>query len=146
MPAATAVLTTVFMVAAFAVFPPGNAQFALIIAGGLMMAGSVGPTDAVVIDVIHPGLRATAVSILSLTRNLFGLAGGPLLTGALSDTYGLQFALSVVPVFCLLAAVLYVFASRTYEADLKSAASLARTPNVAAPPQASPQLATGNAP
>ena len=145
-PAVTAVLTTVFMVVAFAVFPPGNAQYALIIAGGLMMAGSVGPTDAVVIDVIHPGLRATAVSILSLMRNLFGLAGGPLLAGALSDTYGLEFALSVVPLFCLLAAVLYLFASRSYEADLRSAASLAQAPSVAPPPQTSPQLATGNAP
>jgi len=77
---------------------------------------------------------------------LFGLAGGPLLTGALSDTYGLEFALSVVPLFCLLAAVLYVIASRSYERDLKSAASLAQTPSVAAPPQASSQLAAGNAP
>ncbi len=145
-PAATAVLTTVFMVAAFAVFPPGNAQYALIIAGGLMMAGSVGPTDAVVIDVIHPGLRATAVSILSLTRNLFGLAGGPLLAGALSDTYGLDFALSVVPLFCLLAAVLYLIASRSYEADLRGAASLGQVPSTAAAPQAPQQLATGNAP
>jgi MFS family permease len=109
------------MITAFAVFPPGSAQFALIIAGGLFMAGSVGTTDAVIIDVIHPSVRATAVSILSLTRNLFGLAGGPLLAGALSDAYGLPFAMSVIPVFCLLAVVLYVFAARTYRADLKSA-------------------------
>ena len=100
--------------------PPGNAQFALIVAGGFVMAGSIGPTDAVVIDVIHPGLRATAASVLSLTRNLFGLAGGPLLAGALSDAYGLQFAMSVVPLFCLLAAALYMLAARTYEADRKS--------------------------
>ena len=143
-PAATAVLTTVFMVAAFAAFPPGNAQYALIIAGGLVMAGSVGPTDAVVIDVIHPGLRATAVSILSLMRNLFGLAGGPLLAGALSDTYGLPFALSVVPLFCLAAAALYLLASRHYEADLRSAAdaSLLSEPAIA---PTTPELATGNA-
>ena len=103
---------------------PGAAQFALIAAGGLVMAGSVGPTDAVVIDVIHPGLRATAVSVLSLTRNLFGLAGGPLLAGALSDAYGLSFAMSVVPVLCLIAAVLFVLAARTYEADRKSIAAV----------------------
>ena len=122
-PAAAAVLTTVFMCTAFAVVPPGATQFALIAAGGLVMAGSVGPTDAVVIDVIHPGLRATAVSVLSLTRNLFGLAGGPLLAGALSDAYGLSFAMSVVPVLCLIAAVLFVLAARTYEADRKSIAA-----------------------
>ena len=83
------------------------------------MAASVGPTDAVVIDVIHPALRATGASILSLMRNLFGLAGGPLLTGALSDAYGLQFAMAVVPLFGLLAAAMYMVAARTYVADLK---------------------------
>jgi MFS transporter, Spinster family, sphingosine-1-phosphate transporter len=119
-PAAAAVLTTVFMCTAFAGLAPGPVQFVLILLGGLVMAGSVGPTDAVVIDVIHPGLRATAVSVLSLTRNLFGLAGGPLVAGALSDAYGLQFAMSVMSVIGLLAAGLYVVAARTYEADLLS--------------------------
>ena len=123
-PAVAAVMTTVFMFAAFAWFPPGNAQFGLILAGGLMMAGSVGPTDAVVIDVIHPGLRATGVSILSLTRNLFGLAAGPFLTGALSDAYGLRAAMTVVPVFCLAAAALFLLASRSYLTDLKRVAGL----------------------
>ena len=89
----------------------------LIIAGGLVMVGSVGPVAAAVTDVIHPGLRSTAMSVLSLTQNLFGLAGGPLLTGLLSDAYGLPFAMSVVPVFCVFAAVLFLLAARTYEAD-----------------------------
>jgi len=124
-PAIAAVLTTVLMFAAFAGFPAGPVQFALIVAGGLVMAGSVGPTDAVVIDVIHPALRATGASVLSLMRNLFGLAGGPLLAGALSDAYGLQFAMSVVPLFGLLAAAFYLVAARTYLADLKSVEHLA---------------------
>ncbi|HEX5314478.1 MAG TPA: MFS transporter [Gammaproteobacteria bacterium] len=127
-PAVTAVLTAVLMIAAFAAFPPGAAQFGLIVAGGLLMAGSVGTTDAVIIDVVHPSVRATAASILSLTRNLFGLAGGPLLTGALSDAYGLPFAMSVVPVFCFFAAALYLIAARTYEADLKFTAATAPEP------------------
>ena len=118
-PAIAAVVTTVLMMAAFAGVAPGPAQFALIVAGGFVMAASVGPTDAVVIDVIHPALRATGVSVLSLTRNLFGLAGGPLLTGVLSDAYGLQFAMSVVPLFGLAAAALFMVAARTYQADLR---------------------------
>jgi len=118
-PAIAAIATTALMMAAFAGLPAGPVQFALIVAGALVMAASVGPTDAVVIDVIHPALRATGASILSLMRNLFGLAGGPLLTGALSDAYGLQFAMSVVPLFGLLAAALYMVAARTYVADLK---------------------------
>jgi MFS family permease len=121
-PAAAAVMTTLLMCSALALFPPGPAQFALIVVGGLFMAGSVGPTDAVVIDVIHPGLRATGASVLSLMRNLFGLAGGPLLTGALSDAYGLHFAMTVVPLLGLGAAILYLVAARTYEADRRSVA------------------------
>jgi MFS transporter, Spinster family, sphingosine-1-phosphate transporter len=116
-PAATAVLTTAFMCVAFAGFPPGNTQFLLIVAGGFVMAGSVGPADAVVIDVIHPALRATAASVLALTRNLFGLAGGPLLAGMLSDVYGLQFAMAVVPLICLAAAAVFLLAARTYQID-----------------------------
>jgi MFS family permease len=118
-PAACAVLTTLFMSTAFALLPPGNAQFALIAIGGLLMAANIGPISAVVIDVVHPGLRATAGSVLSLTQNLFGLAGGPLLAGALSDAYGLPFALSVIPGFCLLAATCFLIAARTYVFDLK---------------------------
>ena len=111
--------TAGLMATAFGALPPGNLQFALIVAGGLMMAVNVGPITAVVIDVVHPSVRATAASILSLVQNLFGLAGGPLLTGVLSDRYGLQFALAVVPAFCLLAALFFALAARTYVADLK---------------------------
>ncbi|MCC6196465.1 MAG: MFS transporter, partial [Burkholderiales bacterium] len=96
-------------------------QFALILAGGFMMAVNVGPIAAVVIDVVHPSVRATAASVLSLVQNLFGLAGGPLLTGLLSDRYGLAFALTVVPTFCLLAAGLFTLAARTYIRDLRQA-------------------------
>jgi MFS family permease len=59
--------------------------------------------------------------MLALTQNLFGLAAGPLLTGLLSDRYGLAFALSIVPLFCVGAACAFVTAARTYEADLRRA-------------------------
>jgi predicted MFS family arabinose efflux permease len=117
-PAAAAVLTTLLMCFAFAVLTPGPAQFAVILMGGFVMAGSVGPTDAVVIDVVHPRLRATGASILSLARNLFGLAGGPLLAGLLSDKYGLAFAMAVVPLFCLVSAAFFMRATRTYARDV----------------------------
>ena len=135
-PAAAAVLTTVLLCPAFAALPPGPCQFMLLVAGGLVMAGTIGPTAAVVIDVIHPGLRATAASVLSLTRNLFGLAGGPLLTGVLSDAYGLQFAMAVVPLFCLVAAALFLLAARTYEADLEQASRAGHEPTTRAEPNA----------
>jgi predicted MFS family arabinose efflux permease len=120
-PAVAAAMTALLMCSAFVALPPGNAQFACIVAGAAMMTGSIGPVCAVVVDVVHPALRATAAAVLSLMQNLFGLAAGPLLTGFLSDAYGLPFALSVVPLFCLLAAGGFLLAARTYVGDLANA-------------------------
>jgi MFS family permease len=119
-PAIAAILTAVLMGAAFTLLPPGPAQFGLIVAGAATMTGSIGPVAAVVVDVVHPSVRATAAAMLSLTQNLFGLAAGPLLAGFLSDQYGLPFALSVVPLFCIAAAAVFLLASRTYLQDLRS--------------------------
>ena len=66
-----------------------QAQFALLALGGFLMTCTVGPVSAVVIDVIHPGIRATGASVLSLFQNLFGLAAGPLIAGFLSDAWTL---------------------------------------------------------
>lgn len=120
-PVAVALLTTVLMCAAFGLVSPGRAQFALILAGATVMTGTIGAVAAVVIDVVNPTLRATAAAVLSLTQNLVGLAAGPFLAGALSDRYGLPSALSVVPLFCLLAAGMFVCAARSYAADRQRA-------------------------
>jgi MFS family permease len=79
----------------------------------------VGPVSAVVIDVVHPGVRATGASVLSLFQNLFGLAAGPFIAGLLSDGYGLAVALTAIPCFSALAAVFFLLAARTYERDLQ---------------------------
>jgi MFS family permease len=120
-PAVAGVATAALMLIAFGLLTPGPAQFALIAAGATVMTGSIGPVAAVVVDVAHSSVRATAASVLALTQNLFGLAAGPLLTGFLSDAYGLPFALSVVPLFSLVAAAMFGAAARTYEFDLKNA-------------------------
>jgi MFS family permease len=96
-------------------------QFALIALGGFMMTCTVGPAAAAVIDVVHPGLRSTSASVLTLFQNLFGLAVGPFISGALSDALGLQTALTLIPAFGLLAAAAMWRASRSYEADVSGA-------------------------
>jgi predicted MFS family arabinose efflux permease len=121
-PAIAAVLTATFMYIAFGVLSPGPTQFLFIVLGATMMTGSIGPVCAVVVDVIHPALRATAAASLSLAQNLLGLAAGPLVTGYLSDAYGLPFALSVVPAFSIAACVLFIVAARSYPADLAAVA------------------------
>ncbi len=85
--------------------------------GGFLATCTVGPVSAIVIDVIHPGVRATGSSVLALFQNLFGLAAGPFLAGVLSDAWGLVPALTAMPVFALGAAAAFLLAARSYEAD-----------------------------
>lgn len=111
-------ITVAIFLTAFAAFPPGEAQFKLILLGGFFMTCTVGVVSGVVIDVIHPGTRSTGSAVLSLFQNLFGLAVGPFLVGALSDRWGLQHALAVVPCFSILAAVAFVWCARSYDMDV----------------------------
>jgi MFS family permease len=99
-----------------------QAQFALIAVGGFLMTCTVGPVAAVVIDVIHPGIRATGASVLALCQNLFGLAAGPFIAGVLSDWWGLETAMTVMPLFAVFAAMAFLAAARSYESDMKRAA------------------------
>jgi predicted MFS family arabinose efflux permease len=99
----------------------GQGQFALIALGGFLMTCTVGPVAAVVFDVIHPGVRATGASMLALSQNLFGLAAGPFITGVLSDRWGLEAALTAMPLFAVLAAWAFMTAARSYEADARRA-------------------------
>ena len=73
------------------------------------------------VDVAPQHLRATASAVLAVTQNLIGLAGGPLLTGALSDRYGLSMAMAIVPLACLPAAALFLLAARWYSRDIDCA-------------------------
>ena len=98
-----------------------QARFALIALGGFLMTCTVGPVSAIVIDVIHPGIRATGASVLALFQNLFGLAAGPFIAGILSDAWGLAPVLAAMPAFGLLAALAFRLAARTYEADMQRA-------------------------
>jgi MFS family permease len=118
--AAMALLCAVAMAvlaAAFGTTLTPQAQFALILVGGFIATCTIGPVSAIVIDVIHPGVRATGSSVLALFQNLFGLAAGPFLAGVLSDAWGLVPALTAMPFFALLAVGAFLLAARSYEAE-----------------------------
>jgi predicted MFS family arabinose efflux permease len=117
--AALCVLAVAVLAPAFAVTASLGLQFALIAMGGFIMTCTVGPVSAVVADVVHPGVRATGLSVLALFQNLFGLAAGPFIVGVLSDLYGLQTALALVPAFGIPAALFFVLAARSYESDVQ---------------------------
>jgi MFS family permease len=122
------------LTAAFGLTLAPAMQFGLIALGGFLVTCTVGPVSAIVIDVIHPGVRATGSSVLALFQNLFGLAAGPLVAGMLSDAWGLAPALTATPLFALVAAGAFVMAAASYERDKARAAE----PLDAAPPAATP--------
>ena len=119
----TAVLGAAFGLPLLGVQLSNQAQFALFALGGFFATCTAGPSAAIVVNVVHPGFRATGASILGLLQNLFGMAMGPLLGGVLSDAFSLQTALAVTPLFGIAAAWLLVIGSRTYERDVERAAS-----------------------
>jgi MFS family permease len=112
------VATSVIFMFAFSGIYTGDTQFKLIVLGGFFMNSLIGVVTGIVMDVTHPSMRATGAALLAVILNLLGLAVGPFLTGVLSDQWGLQQALAVVPLFSVLAAVLFVIAMRNYDADV----------------------------
>jgi MFS family permease len=117
----------VLLSVAFAV-PAGGTQMALLLAGTTLAGAHAGVVGAVIIDVTHPGLRATAIATLALSNNLLGLAPGPYLAGVLSDATTLTTALTIMPVTGLLASACFLLAGRTYERDSISNALRTGTP------------------
>jgi MFS family permease len=117
-PGGYAVCSAVLFAAAFSL-PPSGLQFALIVAAVLFVGGHMGPVAALAAELNHPGLRATALSVVTLVYNLIGLAPGPLVVGALSDAFGLRAAMMVIPFVCLGAAICFLHGSRFLPEDLR---------------------------
>lgn len=100
-------------------------QFSAILLGGFLGTCTVGPAAAIVLDVIHPGVRSTGASVLSLFQNLLGLAIGPFVGGLLSDAIGLTNALALTPLTCILAATAFLIARKGYQTDRQHDVELA---------------------
>jgi predicted MFS family arabinose efflux permease len=99
----------------------GLEQYLVLLAAGLAAVGFVPAAVAVTQDVVHPGLRATSLSVNVIVQHLLGSSLGPLFIGALSDRYGLQTALTALPAFCLVAAALFYAGSFSYLRDSATA-------------------------
>lgn len=115
---AYALISAALLLAAFTL-PPGTAQLVLIALGMAMVAGTTGPAGAMVANLTHPSIHATAFATLTLANNLLGLAPGPFVTGIIADRVGLAGAMQIVPLIALGAAAAFAFGKRHYAADLQ---------------------------
>jgi predicted MFS family arabinose efflux permease len=100
--------------------PPGAPQVILLVGAYFLALGTAGPSGAMVANLTPPVMHGTAFASLALVNNLIGLAPGPILVGRLADSFGLLDALRFLPIACLLAAITFLMARRSYENDLKA--------------------------
>jgi dipeptide/tripeptide permease len=99
-------------------FNGGGVQYAILILGGISTMVFASSAIAVTQDVVHPGLRAISYALCVISQNLLGSSLGPIVTGALSDVYGIATALKLATLAALVSCVLFYAGSRFYKKDL----------------------------
>lgn len=113
----SSLVTGVLLFIAFA-WLRGAGQYMVLLLSGLAAVGFVSAAVAVTQDVVHPGLRAVSLSLNVIIQHLLGSALGPPVIGVLSDAWGLEKAVLLIPVLNLAAAILFYAGSRYYTSDL----------------------------
>ncbi|WAC57718.1 MFS transporter [Gordonia sp. SL306] len=111
----------------------GTAQLVFLGIGAFFSAGSSGPTAAMVANLTHSSVRASAMGTLTVANNLLGLALGPFVIGILADHLGLREALQIAPIVYILAIVALLAGRRLHPLGLRKLAAIGTT--------ASPQAA-----
>jgi MFS family permease len=98
--------------------PSPMLAFALVFGGVMMIFMSTGPSNAILLNVVSPHMRATAFAMNIFIIHLFGDVPAPYLIGLLSDsTGGLRLAGIIASLACLPAAVAMFAGMRHIEAD-----------------------------
>ncbi|MGX7732047.1 MFS transporter [Rhodococcus sp. 2H158] len=106
----------------------GPAQLVLIGIGAFFSAGSSGPTAAMVANLTHTSVRASAMGTLTVANNLLGLALGPFVVGVLADRLGLREALQLSPLVYLAAIAALLAGKRLHPAGLRKLLALTTPP------------------
>ncbi len=116
-PAISSIFTGILLFVAFTFFQ-GKAQYIIMLLMGISAVAFVPAGVAVTQDVVHPGLCAVSLSFNIIIQHLLGSSLAPVIIGKLSDIYGLDKALAILPVFGLLAGILLFIGSFYYKNDL----------------------------
>jgi MFS family permease len=116
-PAITTAINAVVVFIAFSFFE-GKEQYITLLLMGVVSSAFAPAAITVTQEVIHPGLRATSYAVCVIIQNLLGAAMAPIVLGRISDAYGIQTAMSVLPVFLICSACLFFAGSFFYASDL----------------------------
>jgi len=95
----------------------GMSQYLMLLLVGIAITSFIPAALAVCQDVVHAGLRATSVALAVVVQHLLGSSLGPIVTGAFSDAYGIKTAMTFLPIYLIVAAVLFFAGSFFYKKD-----------------------------
>ena len=118
LPSISALLTAALFFTGFQWMSQGVFQYVVFLLAGITSIAWASSAIAVTQDVVHPGLRAVSYALCVIVQNLLGSSLGPIVTGAISDGYGIKAALQIASSVSLLSFALFYFGSRYYKRDL----------------------------
>ncbi len=116
-PAITTLLNAVVLFLAFSSLE-GQGRYMMLLTAGLVGAMFTAAGITATQEIVHPGLRAVSYSVCVVLQNLLGASLAPVVIGKLSDLYGIQTAMTIVPVFLVASSLLFFAGSFFYERDL----------------------------
>ncbi|MBW6487100.1 MAG: MFS transporter [Syntrophobacterales bacterium] len=128
LPAISALLTTIFFITAFNFMKNGIFQYVVFLMAGIFSIAWASSAISVTQDVVHPDLRAMSYSLCVVVQNLLGSSLGPIVTGALSDHYGIKAALIAASSVSLFSFALFYWGSRYYKRDLNKVVKVSLAP------------------
>jgi MFS family permease len=102
----------------------GTAQYIGMMAAAIVTLMYLPAAAAITQDVVHPGLWAISYALCVMVQNALGSMTAPPIVGLISDAAGagakgLTTALQIVPVFAVVAGVLFLLAALFYKRDLE---------------------------
>jgi MFS family permease len=123
-PAITSILNAIVIFVAFS-FLEGKTQYITLLGMGILASAFAPAAIIATQEVIHPGLRAISYSVCVIVQNLLGASLAPIVIGKISDLHGIKAAMSIVPVFLVISALLFFAGSFFYKKDLDKVEKIA---------------------
>lgn len=93
--------------------PAPEVYWPAMIGAELLMFASTGPINTVIVNVVPPAIRASAMALSIFTIHILGDVPSPALVGALSDRGSLAAAVLILPAAALVGGTLWTYAAAT---------------------------------
>ncbi len=121
---ALSTLTSAILLFIALILLKGTPQIIVLFIFGIFIMTFIAGAAAVTQDVIHPGLRATSYAIAVAVQNLLGSFTAPIVLGKISDMSNIKVAMSILPAFLVVGALLFFIGSKHYLKDMDKVAKV----------------------